>query len=78
MESAPWLLVFPATFPAVSLFSFNFIGDSLRDALDRNDGDAEPRWGAKSRLTLLPPQVVSPSLQSDSTKRYRFKDLAHA
>ena len=37
MESAPWLLLFPALFMAVTLFSFNFIGDGLRDALDPKD-----------------------------------------
>ncbi|MEE8108754.1 MAG: ABC transporter permease subunit [Gammaproteobacteria bacterium] len=34
METAPWLLVFPALFLAGTLFCFNFIGDGLRDALD--------------------------------------------
>jgi hypothetical protein len=34
MERAPWLLIFPATFLAITLFCFNFIGDGLRDALD--------------------------------------------
>ncbi len=37
IETAPWLLVFPATFMAVTLFCFNFIGDGLRDALDPKD-----------------------------------------
>jgi oligopeptide transport system permease protein len=37
MESAPWLLIFPAAFLAVTLFCFNFIGDGLRDALDPKD-----------------------------------------
>jgi oligopeptide transport system permease protein len=37
MESAPWLLISPATFLAVTLFCFNFIGDGLRDALDPKD-----------------------------------------
>ena len=37
MELAPWLLIFPATFLAVTLFCFNFIGDGLRDALDPKD-----------------------------------------
>jgi oligopeptide transport system permease protein len=37
MESAPWLLIFPATVLAVTLFCFNFIGDGLRDALDPKD-----------------------------------------
>jgi oligopeptide transport system permease protein len=37
MESAPNLLLFPATFLAVTLFSLNFLGDGLRDALDPKD-----------------------------------------
>jgi oligopeptide transport system permease protein len=37
MESSPWMLIFPATFLAVTLFCFNFIGDGLRDALDPKD-----------------------------------------
>ncbi len=37
MEIAPWSLIFPAAFLAVTLFSFNFIGDGLRDALDPKD-----------------------------------------
>ena len=37
METAPWMLIFPAVFMAVTLFSFNFIGDGLRDALDPKD-----------------------------------------
>lgn len=34
MEQAPWLLLFPALFLAITLFCLNFIGDGLRDALD--------------------------------------------
>ena len=34
MDEFPWLLVFPGLALAVSLFSFNFLGDGLRDALD--------------------------------------------
>ena len=37
MESAPWMLIFPAVFLAATLFCFNFIGDGLRDALDPKD-----------------------------------------
>ena len=37
METAWWLLIFPATFLAVTMFCFNFIGDGLRDALDPKD-----------------------------------------
>ena len=37
MESAPWMLLFPAVFLAATLFCFNFIGDGLRDALDPKD-----------------------------------------
>ena len=34
MEAYPWLLVFPAACFSVTLFSLNFVGDGLRDALD--------------------------------------------
>jgi oligopeptide transport system permease protein len=37
MESAPWTLVFPATFLTVTLYCFNYIGDGMRDALDPKD-----------------------------------------
>jgi oligopeptide transport system permease protein len=37
METAPWMLAFPAAFLALTLFAFNFIGDGLRDALDPRD-----------------------------------------
>ncbi|MBL8225004.1 MAG: ABC transporter permease subunit [Chromatiales bacterium] len=37
LDSAPWLIAFPATFLAVTMFCFNFIGDGLRDALDPRD-----------------------------------------
>lgn len=34
MEEYPWLLFFPATTLSLTLFSLNFLGDGLRDALD--------------------------------------------
>ena len=34
LDTAPWLILFPATFLAITMFCFNFIGDGLRDALD--------------------------------------------
>ncbi len=34
MESSIWLLIFPAFFFSLTLFSLNFLGDGLRDALD--------------------------------------------
>jgi len=37
METAPWTLIFPGLFMALTLFCFNFIGDGLRDALDPKD-----------------------------------------
>ena len=37
MQSSPWFLIFPAIFFVVTLFSLNFIGDGLRDALDPKD-----------------------------------------
>ncbi len=37
MQSAPWLLIFPSIFFVATLFSLNFVGDGLRDALDPKD-----------------------------------------
>lgn len=34
METAPWMLAVPATCLMLVVFCFNFLGDSLRDALD--------------------------------------------
>jgi len=34
METAPWMLLFPAVLLSATLYCFNFIGDGLRDALD--------------------------------------------
>lgn len=34
LDSAPWILVFPATLLAITMLSFNAVGDGLRDALD--------------------------------------------
>jgi len=34
MEVYPWLLLFPVLFFSLTLFSLNFLGDGLRDALD--------------------------------------------
>ncbi|MDP3660783.1 ABC transporter permease [Phenylobacterium sp.] len=37
MELAWWLLVFPSVLMVITLMSFNFIGDGLRDAIDPKD-----------------------------------------
>ena len=37
MESAPWMLLIPATLLVALLMSLNFLGDGLRDALDPRD-----------------------------------------
>jgi oligopeptide transport system permease protein len=34
MEEYPWLLIFPGVVLSITLFSLNFLGDGLRDALD--------------------------------------------
>ncbi len=38
MEEFPWLLIFPGFALALTLFSLNFLGDGLRDALDPKAG----------------------------------------
>ncbi|HEU4516090.1 MAG TPA: ABC transporter permease subunit [Steroidobacteraceae bacterium] len=37
METAPWILAVPAACLMLLVFCFNFLGDSLRDALDPSD-----------------------------------------
>ena len=37
LEPAPWLLIFPALMLSLTLYSFNYLGDGLRDALDPKD-----------------------------------------
>lgn len=37
MQVAPWLLFFPSLFLSTTIFTFTFIGDGLRDALDPKD-----------------------------------------
>ena len=39
MEEYWWLLVFPSIAFSLTLFSLNFIGDGLRDALDPRSGE---------------------------------------
>jgi len=34
MDLHPWLLAFPASFLAITLFCFNLLGEGLREALD--------------------------------------------
>ena len=34
MEEYPWLLIYPGIILSLTLFSLNFLGDGLRDALD--------------------------------------------
>ncbi len=40
MEESPWLLIAPALALALTLFSLNFLGDGLRDALDPRSAQA--------------------------------------
>jgi oligopeptide transport system permease protein len=37
METAPWLIIYPAVTMFVTLLCLNFVGDGLRDALDPKD-----------------------------------------
>jgi len=34
MSTHPWLIIFPTLALGITLFSFNFLGDGVRDALD--------------------------------------------
>jgi oligopeptide transport system permease protein len=37
IQGASWMVLFPSLFLTTTLFSLNFIGDGLRDALDPKD-----------------------------------------
>lgn len=37
LQDRPWLLLYPAAMLSITLFSLNFVGDGLRDALDPRD-----------------------------------------
>ncbi len=37
LDIYPWMLIFPAIFFSLTIFSLNFVGDGLRDALDPKD-----------------------------------------
>lgn len=47
MEVAPWLLWIPCVLLATSLYCLNFIGDGLRDALDPQDLQHNPKKETK-------------------------------
>ena len=34
MQVAPWLAIFPGLALSITVFSFNMLGDALRDVLD--------------------------------------------
>ena len=60
MEEFPWMLIFPGAALALTLFSLNFLGDGLRDALDPRAverlSDGRPTRCCRSKIcrTLLP------------------------
>ncbi len=58
MESAPWMLFFPAIFLAMTLFSLNFIGDGIRDALDLTTADVNRRAPAVRAMPATPQQAM--------------------
>jgi len=39
LDIYPWMLIFPALFFSLTIFSLNFIGDGLRDALDPKEAE---------------------------------------
>jgi oligopeptide transport system permease protein len=47
MESAPWTLFFPALFLGLTVWSFNMLGDRLRDQYDRETRGYTSRLGVE-------------------------------
>ncbi|GAA0899162.1 ABC transporter permease [Pseudonocardia zijingensis] len=62
VERAPWIILVPAALLSLAVFSFNLLGDALRDHLDprlqRPVARAARRWWGRGR----PPAGLAPSL----------------
>ena len=39
LSSAPWVVIFPGVFLALTVFGFNFLGDGIRDIFDQRNVD---------------------------------------
>jgi peptide/nickel transport system permease protein len=66
VERAPWIIIVPSVLLSLAVFSFNLLGDALRDHLDprlqRTGGvdRAARRWWGGGR----PPAGLAPTLAS--------------
>jgi peptide/nickel transport system permease protein len=75
VERAPWIIVVPAALLSMAVFSFNLLGDALRDHLDPRlqrpavDRAARHWWGRRR-----PPAGLAPSL----ARAVEEKDAARA
>jgi peptide/nickel transport system permease protein len=69
VERAPWIILVPATLLSLAVFSFNLLGDALRDHLDPRlqrpvvDGAARRWWKGR------PPAALAPSLDRHGLAR---------
>ncbi|GAA1172023.1 ABC transporter permease [Pseudonocardia alaniniphila] len=62
VERAPWIIVVPAVLLSLGVFSFNLLGDALRDHLDPRLARPVPRAAARWWGVRRPPARLAPSL----------------
>ena len=58
IQSAPWMIIFPAWLASISVLIFNILGDSVRDIMD-------PKYKVRKRKRKI---TASPRNES---RRYR-------
>ncbi|MGP4020652.1 ABC transporter permease [Saccharopolyspora sp. 5N708] len=71
VERAPWMIIVPAVVLSLAVFSFNLLGDALRDHLDPRlqrsvfDRDGR-RWWGRRLLAKLAPSLASAAQRAES------------
>jgi peptide/nickel transport system permease protein len=62
VERAPWLIIVPSVALSIAVFSFNLLGDALRDHLDprlqRRVGQAAQFWWGRRLISRLAPSLA--------------------
>jgi peptide/nickel transport system permease protein len=76
VERAPWIILVPAVLLSLGVFSFNLLGDALRDHLDprltRPAARAATRWWGMRR----PPARLAPSLAAAADRQAAAEEQA--
>jgi len=69
VERAPWIILVPAALLSAAVFSFNLLGDALRDHLDPRLQRPAITRAARSWWKGRPPAALAPGLAQGSSRR---------